>query len=162
MRPAPSPAESTSAFPDPVQPKVSLREVRDVRTRRLVRVTLIGVAVRLLFAELYSGINTVGERVFDVSLEGAVPAEFAGIDPFAEAGPTDAMARTAQITAGDDLAFVHGLSRCGGTGPDGKEMSGWMRMTTCFRKHNGEWRIAHEHFSAPFDPKSDKALWLQP
>lgn len=67
-----------------------------------------------------------------------------------------------QITAGDDLAFVHGLSRCGGTGPDGKEMSGWMRMTTCFRKHNGEWRIAHEHFSAPFDPKSDKALWLQP
>ena len=67
-----------------------------------------------------------------------------------------------QITAGDDLAFVHGLSRCGGTGPDGKEMSGWMRMTTCFRKHDGEWRIAHEHFSAPFDPKSDKALWLQP
>jgi ketosteroid isomerase-like protein len=67
-----------------------------------------------------------------------------------------------QITAGDDLAFVHGLNRCGGTGPDGKEMSGWMRMTACFRKQHGEWRVVHEHFSAPFDPQSDKALWLEP
>ena len=67
-----------------------------------------------------------------------------------------------QITAGDDLAFVHGLNRCGGTGPDGKEMSGWMRMSACFRKQHGKWRVVHEHFSAPFDPQSDKALWLEP
>lgn len=67
-----------------------------------------------------------------------------------------------QITAGDDLAFVHGLNRCGGTGPDGKEMSGWMRMTACFRKQHGKWRVVHEHFSAPFDPQSDKTLWLEP
>ncbi len=67
-----------------------------------------------------------------------------------------------QITAGDDLAFAHALNRCGGTGPDGKEMSGWMRMTVCFCKQQGSWRVVHEHFSAPFDPESDKALWLQP
>ena len=67
-----------------------------------------------------------------------------------------------QVTAGDDLALVHGLNRCGGTGPDGKEMSGWMRMTTCLRKQHGKWQIVHEHFSAPFDPQSDTTLWLQP
>lgn len=67
-----------------------------------------------------------------------------------------------QITAGDELAFAHGLNRCGGTGPDGKEMSGWMRMTACFRKQHGKWQVVHEHFSAPFDPQSDKALWLEP
>lgn len=67
-----------------------------------------------------------------------------------------------QITADADLAFAHALNRCGGTGPDGKEMAGWMRMTSCLRKHDGRWRIVHEHFSAPFDPQSNAALWLEP
>lgn len=67
-----------------------------------------------------------------------------------------------EITAGADLAFAHALSRCGGTCSDGKEMAGWMRMTSCFRKQRGKWRIVHEHFSAPFDPQSDKTLWLEP
>ena len=62
------------------------------------------------------------------------------------------------ITARDDVAFCHYLSRCGGTGPDGKEQIGWMRATACFRKTNGKWMIVHEHFSAPFDPQSGKAL----
>ncbi|MDO9596759.1 MAG: nuclear transport factor 2 family protein [Azoarcus sp.] len=67
-----------------------------------------------------------------------------------------------QITSGEELAFAHALNRCGGTGPDGKEMSGWMRMTAGYQKQHGRWRIVHEHFSAPFDPQSDKALWLEP
>jgi uncharacterized protein (TIGR02246 family) len=67
-----------------------------------------------------------------------------------------------QVEAGEDLAFVHTLNRCGGTGPDGKEMSGWMRMTACYRKQQDEWQVAHEHFSAPFDMQSDKVLWLEP
>lgn len=78
------------------------------------------------------------------------------------AGPMIFELHELQITAGDDLAFVHGLNRCGGTGPDGKEMVGWTRMTACFRKLHGQWQVVHEHFSAPFDPQSDKALWLQP
>jgi uncharacterized protein (TIGR02246 family) len=68
-----------------------------------------------------------------------------------------------EIEARDDLAFGHYLSRCGGTGPDGKEQAGWMRVTFGCRKTNGKWKIAHEHFSAPFDPVSGKALFdLQP
>jgi ketosteroid isomerase-like protein len=62
------------------------------------------------------------------------------------------------ITARDNVPFCHYLSRCGGTGPDGKEHIGWMRATACFRKTDGKWMIVHEHFSAPFDPQSGKAL----
>ena len=67
------------------------------------------------------------------------------------------------LTARDDAAFCHYLCRCGGTGPDGKEQSGWMRATACLRKANGRWGIVHEHFSAPFDPASGKAIFdLEP
>jgi uncharacterized protein (TIGR02246 family) len=67
-----------------------------------------------------------------------------------------------EIEAQGDLAFGHYLSRCGGTGPDGKERSGWLRATICCRKTNGSWRIVHEHFSAPFDLESGKVLDLRP
>jgi uncharacterized protein (TIGR02246 family) len=62
------------------------------------------------------------------------------------------------IEAGDDVAFGHYLVRCGAVGEDGKEDAGYMRVTFCCRKTSGKWLIAHEHFSAPFDPESGKAL----
>ena len=62
------------------------------------------------------------------------------------------------IEAGDDVAFGHYLVRCGGTGPDGKEQTGWMRGTVCCRRRSGRWLVAHEHFSVPFDMASGKAL----
>jgi uncharacterized protein (TIGR02246 family) len=62
------------------------------------------------------------------------------------------------IEAGDHVAFGHYLLRCGATGEDGKEQTGWMRVTVCCRKTAGRWLVAHEHFSAPFDPASGKAL----
>lgn len=67
------------------------------------------------------------------------------------------------IAAQGDLAFCHYLSRCGATGPDGEEKAGWMRATAGLRKRGGKWLIVHEHFSAPFDPQSGKALFdLEP
>ena len=67
------------------------------------------------------------------------------------------------IAARDDLAFCHYLSRCGGTGADGEEKVGWMRATVGFRRISGKWLVVHEHFSAPFDPESGKALFdLEP
>lgn len=62
------------------------------------------------------------------------------------------------ITAQGDLAFCHYLARCGATGADGKEHSSWFRGTTALRRTGGAWKIAHEHFSAPFDPVNGKAL----
>lgn len=68
-----------------------------------------------------------------------------------------------EVTARDGLAFCHYLGRCGGAGPDGKEQTSWFRVTVCLRKIDGEWLIVHEHFSAPFDPGTSKALLdLQP
>jgi uncharacterized protein (TIGR02246 family) len=63
-----------------------------------------------------------------------------------------------EIEAGDGVAFGHYLVRCGGTGPDGEEQVGWMRVTVCCRRSLGRWRVAHEHFSVPFDMASGKAL----
>lgn len=67
------------------------------------------------------------------------------------------------IAAAGDIGFVHYLAYCGGTGLDGTEHHGWMRATIGCRKIDGRWLVTHEHFSAPFDPISGKALFeLQP
>ena len=62
------------------------------------------------------------------------------------------------IEAGDEVAFGHYLLKCGATGEDGKEQTGWTRGTVCWRKRSGTWMVAHEHFSVPFDMESGKAL----
>ena len=68
-----------------------------------------------------------------------------------------------QVAAAGDVGFAHYLARCGGTGPDGTEQKGWMRATVAFREAGGRWQVVHEHYSAPFDPMSGKALFdLQP
>ena len=58
--------------------------------------------------------------------------------------------RDLNITAGDDTAFCHCLSRLSGTKTDGEKAEIWFRQTLCFRKIVGEWRIAHQHESVPF------------
>jgi ketosteroid isomerase-like protein len=106
-----------------------------------------------------------------VAYDAIVALQFKGVDAYRKhwetcmtmcSGPMLFELHELQIAAGEDLAFAHALNRCGGTGPDGKEMSGWMRMTACYRRRNGEWLVVHEHFSAPFDMQSDKVLWLEP
>jgi ketosteroid isomerase-like protein len=52
-------------------------------------------------------------------------------------GPTTFEIHDLDITAQDDVAFGHYLIRCGGTGPDGKEHSGWMRATVCSGRRTG-------------------------
>jgi uncharacterized protein len=62
------------------------------------------------------------------------------------------------IAAAGDVAFAHCLMRCGGTDADGNEQTGWMRASFALRSRGGLWLIVHEHYSAPFDPESWKAL----
>jgi uncharacterized protein (TIGR02246 family) len=66
------------------------------------------------------------------------------------------------ITAGDAVAFATALTRCGGTGENGAEKTGWMRMTAGYCKTDGKWSVVHEHFSAPFDMETLKVLDVQP
>ena len=74
-------------------------------------------------------------------------------------GPSVFELHDLRVEARSDLAFAYYLSRCGGTGPDGVIKVGWMRGTVCCQKANSRWLVVHEHFSAPFDMESGKALF---
>lgn len=66
--------------------------------------------------------------------------------------------RDLAVQSQGDLAFVHGLLRCGHKDGERVEAS-WMRMTAGLVRKAGEWKIAHEHFSAPFEMPSGKAMF---
>lgn len=67
--------------------------------------------------------------------------------------------RDLDIAVDGNLAFAHCLISCGATDDKGQEKSSWMRMTTCYKKIDDQWLIAHEHISAPFDMQTSKALF---
>src|SRR5262249_10395570 len=54
------------------------------------------------------------------------------------------------ITVGEDVAFAHSLKRVSGTRKDGSRSDFWLRGTTCYRKIDGNWLIAHDQVSVPF------------
>ncbi|MBK5519324.1 nuclear transport factor 2 family protein [Pseudomonas sp. TH10] len=67
------------------------------------------------------------------------------------------------IDSADNLAFAHWVANCGGTNDKGETQSCWMRVTACYRRDAGQWRIVHEHWSAPFDMASGAMLFdVQP
>lgn len=66
--------------------------------------------------------------------------------------------RDLQVQAEGDLAFAHALLRCGHKEGDRVD-AGWMRLTAGLRRVKGAWKIAHEHFSAPFEMPSGKAMF---
>ena len=71
------------------------------------------IVVRLYFAELFSGVDLVGERIFDVEIEGVVPAVFDDIDAIAVAGPKGAFMLEYQVIVTDgtlDIDFLHGVA----------------------------------------------------
>lgn len=92
--------------------------------------------------------------------------EFAGFDAYAEHWKACMELcqhmvfepREPRIFASGDTGFAHCVVRCGGTGPDGKEGSGWVRVTLAAARRNGRWQIVHDHYSVPFDHESGKAL----
>ena len=66
--------------------------------------------------------------------------------------------RDLTITVGDDVAFGHSLNRISGTLKNGNRTDFWLRWTTCFRKIDGTWLIAHDQVSVPVDFESGRAL----
>ena len=78
-------------------------------------------------------------------------------------GPINSEIRELSITADDDVAFSHHLSRFSGTKKGGGEIDMWIRATLCFGKVDGKWMVTHEHVSVPFDPQSGQVfLDLEP
>ncbi|MCH4562304.1 nuclear transport factor 2 family protein [Halomonas sp. EGI 63088] len=67
------------------------------------------------------------------------------------------------LHADGEVAFCHALHHCGDTNDKGEPQVGWLRMTSGYRRIEGEWKVVHEHFSAPFEMESGKALFdLEP
>jgi uncharacterized protein (TIGR02246 family) len=54
-----------------------------------------------------------------------------------------------EITAGKDVAFATATGQCVDVDPKGKREELEFRLTMCFRKIGGRWRIVHEHHSLP-------------
>ena len=67
--------------------------------------------------------------------------------------------RDLTLTVGDDVAFGHCFGRLSGTLKNGTATDGmWVRATFCFRKSDGEWLIAHDQVSVPFDMASGRGV----
>lgn len=67
------------------------------------------------------------------------------------------------IHGDNEWAFAHWLNSCGGGDEQGEQKSSWMRGSAGYRHTADGWKAVHEHFSAPFDMESGKALFdLQP
>jgi len=54
-----------------------------------------------------------------------------------------------KITAGKDVAFATAIGRCAGLSSNGKREKLEFRLTMCFRKFAGQWRVMHEHHPLP-------------
>lgn len=78
-------------------------------------------------------------------------------------GPTLFDMQQLHVELGQDLGFGHFLCHCGGTNEQGEMQSSWLRVSQGYRKQNGQWLIAHEHFSIPFDMLTGQTAFnLQP
>ncbi len=59
-----------------------------------------------------------------------------------------------------DLAVIHALHHFATEDPGHPAGATWLRVTVCFRRVSGGWRVVHEHVSIPFDPMTIKAVFL--
>lgn len=80
-------------------------------------------------------------------------------------GPVDYEVHDLTVTAGDDVAFCHGLHRLSMRpmgAPDTYHL--WFRVTYGLRRVDGDWKITHEHQSTPFhmDGSFRAAVDLEP
>ena len=67
--------------------------------------------------------------------------------------------RDLNLTVDDEVAFAHCFGRLSGRLRNGTATSGmWVRATFCFRKIDGNWLIAHDQASVPFDVASGKGV----
>ncbi|UZN48474.1 nuclear transport factor 2 family protein [Cupriavidus cauae] len=106
-----------------------------------------------------------------VAFDAVMQLQFKGVDAYGKhwaacmemcPGPMVFEMNQLQLFVDQQFGYGHYLLRCGHE-ENGTEKSSWMRVTVGLRNTGDGWKIAHEHFSAPFDVESGKALFeLQP
>lgn len=91
----------------------------------------------------YNGSDMIRKRLTEwfASFEGPIGIEFRDLD----------------VTAGDDVAFCHGLHHVDGTKTDGTKLEMWWRTTLCLSKIEGRWTITHSHDSVPINMENRMA-----
>jgi uncharacterized protein (TIGR02246 family) len=66
-----------------------------------------------------------------------------------------------RIHVAGDLAFCHALHRfVVPDEPDHCCAQSWLRVTACYRRIDGQWKVVHEHVSLPFDPMTNKVAYI--
>jgi len=72
-------------------------------------------------------------------------------------GRIEAERRDLSIAGDGEVAFAHGMHRYTGAQPDGGRVEVRVRVTSCYRRTDGKWKLTHEHASMPFDLAGGKA-----
>ena len=66
--------------------------------------------------------------------------------------------RDITIHISGDIALVHGLHHFVPTPADHPIGQNWMRISVCFRRIDGKWKVVHEHISVPFNTMNNQ-VW---
>jgi len=68
------------------------------------------------------------------------------------------------VDVGGDLAVARGLGHMVGAKKSGEQVDLWTRVTMCFERRAGKWKITHRHASVPFlmDGSLKAAVHLKP
>ncbi len=72
--------------------------------------------------------------------------------------PVDYETRDLSVSLDGDVGFAHSLNRLSGTLKNGQRGGFWVRVTSCWRRTEGGWLIAHDHASVPVDPKTGRPM----
>jgi ketosteroid isomerase-like protein len=95
------------------------------------------------------------------------PLQFEGVETYAKHwrscmsgvhGEITFEPKQINIEADGDIGFANFLVQMGCEDGDGETQEAWMRGTVCLRRTASAWRIVHEHYSNPIDPKTMKAV----
>jgi uncharacterized protein (TIGR02246 family) len=73
-------------------------------------------------------------------------------------GPVSYELHDVDIQVSDSLALVRSVNHMVFRHREGRDIDNWICGTLWLKKGSGAWKIAHQHFSAPFDMKTGKAL----
>jgi uncharacterized protein (TIGR02246 family) len=72
----------------------------------------------------------------------------------------DSETRDMSIRTSGDLAVMHCLQRLVNADTGEAATCGWVRVTVCYERQQGAWRVVHEHVSVPFDPATSQAAFM--
>ena len=69
--------------------------------------------------------------------------------------------RDLSVQVSGDLAFMHCLNQLTNLDTHEPATCGWVRVTVCYQRQQGAWKVIHEHVSVPFDPMTSQAAFLR-